>query len=148
MKKYLLPEKFIYLWWLIPISLIGFNFWLSGLSWEEIREGLSWVRNIPQSTNFKLRHILQYGPLAALTAHACRRTTRLSLNQCLIVGLIVSSLSGAFEELHQSFIPGRIAAVKDIGFNVVGAAVGVVLYYFFSNWHLKRSSRANKGVQL
>jgi VanZ like family len=65
-----------------------------------------------------LLHIGEYAVLAAL----------LRLGGLTFASSVVAAvLYGATDELHQAFVPGRDAAVMDLVFDLVGAAVGALV---------------------
>lgn len=70
----------------------------------------------------KLLHAGAYAILAGLTALALFRTTSWSLRRIAWTALILSSLYGVTDELHQAFIPGRTADPADWLADTLGAA--------------------------
>jgi len=42
----------------------------------------------------------------------------------LLAAFVLASLYGAFDELHQVFVPGRFASLTDLAANVIGSALG------------------------
>ncbi|MAZ49202.1 MAG: hypothetical protein CME65_11610 [Halobacteriovoraceae bacterium] len=99
------------------------------MSWSEIRETVGWVKNVPQTTSFKLRHIIQYAPQSFILAKALEdlypRTIRRS-----VISIIFYTSIGAITELIQYFTPTRIDSLYDVGWNFIGATLGVALYAF------------------
>jgi VanZ family protein len=69
----------------------------------------------------KLVHALVFGLLAAAVAYA----SGLRGWRMLLAGFAASVAVGALDELHQTFLPGRHGQVSDIGFDAMGAALGV-----------------------
>jgi VanZ family protein len=67
----------------------------------------------------KLAHAGEYAVLGALLLRACRSPR-------LAVGLGV--LYAVSDEIHQSFVTGRHAAVTDVLIDTVGVAAGVVAW--------------------
>jgi VanZ family protein len=85
----------------------------------------------------KSGHALGYGLLALAYRHALAPRSRddgSSLRPYLLAwGLAV--LYSASDEFHQSFVPGRTAAVRDVLIDSAGAAVALLWH----RWRLRRS---------
>ena len=71
-------------------------------------------------------HLLEYGLLGFLLAHAAGRTwpRRHPLRTASLAWLI-AVLWGLFDEIHQAFVPGRASDVLDLAADACGAALGV-----------------------
>ena len=44
-----------------------------------------------------------------------------------LTALLIVILYACFDELHQYFIPGRVASIKDVGFDTLGGLLGIGL---------------------
>ena len=66
----------------------------------------------------KLAHFCEYGVLGLLLARAAGRET---------VALAAGVAYAVTDELHQSFVPGRNAAFRDVAIDWAGVLFGVVL---------------------
>ncbi len=80
----------------------------------------------------KINHLLAYFGLAVLlnlTLHFQGKFD-LSLNKTAIFTLIIASLYGAADELHQLFVPGRYAEFFDWIANFIGVVLGILVAYF------------------
>lgn len=117
--------------WLAVILAILLNYSLSALSWEEIRIHLGWVKNIPQQTNFKLRHIIQFAPQVWIWTYCIRKSFAVRLQHAVIFAWLAVTLNGAAEEIHQAFVPSRICALRDVLWDSLGALVGLVTCVVF-----------------
>jgi VanZ family protein len=71
----------------------------------------------------KLLHGLAYAALGGLLVPGFRGAGRSAL-AALLLAVLVSSLYGATDEIHQSFVPGRTADVLDWVADTLGAALG------------------------
>ncbi len=87
--------------------------------------------SLPDIVNLdKLLHCLAYGVLAATALFAvdpdyrCRRP----LASCIGV-VLFCLLYGISDEIHQSFIPGRMPSCWDILADVIGALLTVTLWF-------------------
>jgi VanZ family protein len=108
--------------------------------------------------NFVLRktgHFMGYGILAVLVFLALRNTNRdrlLSLlprkwgttlhdlwrMQWVLLGMGVSIVTAALDEMHQSFLPSRTGRWQDVMLDTCGGIMLQVLLYFYSLWMLNR----------
>ncbi len=71
----------------------------------------------------KLLHLLEYAALGALLVPAFR-LTGLRPSRAFLAALVVASLYGATDEIHQWFVPGRTADVRDWVADTLGGAIG------------------------
>ncbi len=75
----------------------------------------------------KSAHFTEYFILSLLVLHALRAGTRdFGLRWALIVIFIVAGYA-ALDEFHQSFVPGRGAAVTDVMLDTAGGAAAQLL---------------------
>jgi VanZ family protein len=74
----------------------------------------------------KLLHAAEYAVLGGLLVPALR-AAGLRPRVALVASVVIASAFGATDELHQSFVPGRDAAVADWVADTVGAAVGALV---------------------
>lgn len=51
--------------------------------------------------------------------------------QTLIITIIITVGYGIFDEFHQFFVPGRYVSFTDILFNIVGGAIGIIIFSQF-----------------
>jgi VanZ family protein len=78
----------------------------------------------------KWLHLAAYGLLAFLFSRAWRLTwpDRLTACRLMLVSICFASLYGLSDELHQALVATRHASVTDALANVVGSALGAVIY--------------------
>lgn len=93
------------------------------------------VPNVDVPFGDKLAHALVYGILGALVARALRRgvVRPPSTMTAVVVVVVIASVLGALDELHQAFVPGRSPDVLDGLADVVGAGLGASLYGWASS---------------
>jgi VanZ family protein len=98
---------------------------------------LIWVlSSMPQPFRFdfvpfrdKGIHFVEYGTLAALLAHAVRGSwPSLRYPGTFLVAWSVTVLWGLLDEIHQAFVPGRVADVRDWAADALGGLLGAVIY--------------------
>jgi VanZ family protein len=74
----------------------------------------------------KIAHAGEYAVLGALLVRATGRAN---------VALLLGTLYALSDEIHQSFVPGRVGSPLDVAIDAVGVALGVGL------WQLARARR-------
>jgi VanZ family protein len=84
-------------------------------------------------------HFTAYGVLALLVSYALS-DSGISAIRRLIYAVVFAVMYGVSDEIHQSFVPGRDAAMFDIGINAVGAIAALAAWQLISRW------RANSGT--
>ncbi|MEW9677616.1 VanZ family protein [Lentibacillus sp. L22] len=73
----------------------------------------------------KCAHFLAYLILGLLLTHTLRRSG--AGRWTIGIALIICVLYASSDELHQLFVPGRSAEVRDVLIDSVGACVGIIL---------------------
>ena len=77
----------------------------------------------------KLLHFACYALLGALFLRAFKTTPiKHNLKLVLILSVLLSSLYGISDEIHQHFVPFRTADVMDALSDILGSIAGVYLY--------------------
>ncbi len=113
-------QKFLYYWFPIIIycALIYF---------QSSRPAPETIPAIPYID--KLLHVGAYALLGALFLRAFR-TLKIKPNptRMMILSMLLSTLYGISDEIHQYFVPFRNAELPDIFANMVGSALGVLFY--------------------
>ena len=81
--------------------------------------------------NDKFYHLGAYTILSFLLNLALiyQRKSKLLFEKAGITTIIIASLYGAFDEVHQIFIPGRFAEILDWTADAIGACLGVYIVY-------------------
>jgi VanZ family protein len=101
--------------WIWPVALAAVIFAWSSRS--QVPDVGSWIPHFDKVVHFSV-----YGLLGVLT---CR--TRRGPGWAFLA-VVLTSLYGASDEWHQSFVPGRTAGVADWIADTLGAAVAVGCY--------------------
>src|SRR5262245_23144747 len=98
---------------------------------------LIWVlSSIPTQFEFKFVpfrdkgiHFVEYGTLAALLVHAFRGSwASLRAPALLFAAWSVTVFWGLLDEIHQAFVPGRVADVRDVVADALGGLLGAAIY--------------------
>jgi VanZ family protein len=106
--------------------------WLPALSWAGVIFLLSSRSALPEPPialpphTDKLIHALLYAVLASLM-YGAFRAGGTTPNRAALFALVLASLYGITDELHQSTVPGRTADVWDWVADTTGAAIAVYL---------------------
>lgn len=89
----------------------------------------------------KTAHVTAYAILGALIVWAFsvhRRVTR----RLILLSIIVAGVYAISDEIHQAFIPGRSAEIRDVLFDTAGAMIGASL----AGWVIiRRQNRFTTG---
>ena len=109
-------------YWLPFIAYCGLIFVLSSFS-----------RPFPPAAELfsdKLLHVVEYFVLGLLAARALFSLDVKSSHKFLfMVAFVFSTLYGLSDEFHQSFVPGRNAAIGDFVADAAGALIGAAVYW-------------------
>jgi VanZ family protein len=75
----------------------------------------------------RVLHISEYAVLALLTARAMFQHENVTLaNLVLVLGL--TELYALSDEIHQLFVPGRSFQLMDLGLDLFGGVIGLIIY--------------------
>jgi VanZ family protein len=111
--------------WLPPLIYAGLIFHLSSQS-----------DPLPAVTTHvwdKLLHTVEYAGFAFLVGRACLGEG-ITVVRAALLTLVLSSLYGATDEWHQSFVPLRSADVLDWLADTVGSTLGAGVWLAFGVW--------------
>jgi VanZ family protein len=95
----------------------------------------------------KIIHALAYGALAVMLLGSYPlRADRYSWQQ-IGASVVIASLYGASDELHQSFVPGRNPEIGDWLADTLGALIAVLLVaWLVKNRHALKPAAQNKSL--
>jgi VanZ family protein len=84
----------------------------------------------------KLAHLSEYAVLGLLTLRAIKRSSPSISHRwswrAAGIALIIAAAYAATDEWHQSFIPGRTAALGDVLIDSTGALLGLILAFLWT----------------
>ncbi len=114
------------------LSLLLF-YWLPVAIWIVIIFSLS-AHPVPQASQIfwkdfifkKSAHIFFHGILALLIYRALIVSGK-SQKQAIFLAIFLTFLNGVSDEFHQSFVPGRGPAVRDVVIDTFGASLAIFL---------------------
>jgi len=118
-------KKFVY-YWLPVILYLSLIFYLSSLSRIEV------VETLPTFIlKDKLLHLLEYSILAILLYRLLNQYKKFQ-PIALVLAIILSTLYGLTDELHQLFVPGRFFSIQDLFADFIGSNVILLRSYLFN----------------
>lgn len=88
----------------------------------------------------KNAHFFVYLVLGVLTINALR-IKGIRRYRCVIFALFICILYASSDEVHQIFVPGRSAQVKDVFIDSAGAGVGILVYLIIGKFRASSSQR-------
>ncbi len=118
------------------VSRIGkkLGHWLLVLLWMMLIFYLSGRPDLPHHPEHfvdliakKVGHVAEYGILAGLVWWACPRSGERESRRIILYAFVFSALYAISDEVHQFFVPGRNAQVFDVGFDLLGAVMALLL---------------------
>jgi hypothetical protein len=118
-------------YWLPVCAYAGYIFYLSSLSHPE--DEFSFLRSFRflEGIGDKLVHLVEYGILGILFHRAFRYAGGAkAAHSAVWLAILAASTYGLTDELHQAFVPLRVADPLDLIADTLGAFAGVV------GWHL------------
>ncbi len=110
------------MWWLAALAWMGLIFWLSS---SPDAQGAALRPPFD-----KLAHAVSFGLLALLFRFATHRA---------LLSVLLASLYGLSDELHQAGVPGRDADVFDWVADTVGALLAVGAVWFLTRRRRERA---------
>ena len=99
--------------------------WLPVIAWAAVIFAFSSVPSLGTDLGTwdlllrKAAHLVEYAILGALLARATRSP---------LLAVALAGLYAASDELHQTFVDGRVGAPLDVAIDSLGAAVGVLAW--------------------
>lgn len=88
----------------------------------------------------KNAHFFVYLVLGVFVINALRRSGIHGYKN-IVFALLICIIYAASDELHQVFVPGRGAQIKDVNIDSAGACVGILVYLGFSKKEKGMTSR-------
>lgn len=80
---------------------------------------------LPEKIPDVIPHFCEYAILAFFFAQVFSDPSRLKTMALAFLGLL---MLGFFDEVHQAFVPGRFCSLKDLLFDALGSAFGLLVY--------------------
>ncbi len=108
------------------MSRSSIRLWLPVIVWAAVIFALSSVPDLGTGLGGwdlilrKIAHAAEYAVLGALLVRATGRTG---------LAFALGTLYAISDELHQSFVPGRLGSPIDVAIDAVGVAAGIALWH-------------------
>ena len=117
--------------WGPVLAYLGLIFYLSGMS------SVPWNITYPDY----LMHAVEYFGLATLLARALNDGLRKPVQaRVLLLSFTLCAVYAITDEVHQMFVPNRLADYRDVISDVVGAGAGLILLRSAQGFFLRRAS--------
>lgn len=144
-QKKLIKWLFLMIWMLI--IFIFSNQAHSGQATHDIIEHL--LPSIKTNTlidiiNFFIRksaHLTEYFILALLTMSLLKEYSQKE-KTIILFSILYCFLYACTDEFHQSFVPGRTAAFKDVLIDTTGAIIAIALYTIYTKKYSMKKSKS------
>lgn len=115
----------------MPLSRLALV-WLPAVAWAAVIFTFSSIPNLGTGLggwDFVLRkaaHMAEFAVLGALLARALDADPPSQRVNIMLWAWVIGTSYAASDELHQYFVPGRLASPYDLVIDAVGVAVGVL----------------------
>lgn len=111
------------IWWFVVFLYMGIIFFLSSIPGKDV------PLLFPHSD--KLLHLTEYGILGWLLRKALSFS---SLKYPGILVVLIGTLYGLSDEIHQIFVPGRDMSIFDLTFDALGTVLAQALFIRSTNF--------------
>ncbi len=92
----------------------------------------------------KSAHLFLYGMLGILLANLLNQY-QMAKKAVFGYSLIFVFLYASFDEIHQYFVGGRSSSLRDVFVDLIGASIGIGIYYGFAKiWRIHKK-KVNSG---
>jgi len=84
---------------------------------------------VPIQNFDKFLHLIEYAVFGILAARALKNSPRQTVSRnFIILAVIIAAIYAASDELHQFFVPSRSCEAMDLLVDVIGGALGSLIY--------------------
>ena len=93
----------------------------------------------------KLAHVFEYAILAALLYRLVRPPAQNGWHpRSAFTSILAGAVYAASDELHQLFVPGRLASVRDWAIDMVGIVLGTSALYLFTRFSSREKQQEGR----
>ena len=116
------------------LSMMRLKLWVPVIGWMAVMIALSSIpgKELPEVVlpNIdKIAHFIEYAILGFLLARAIFKSGFKSGSLAVfIIAVAIAVVFAAFDEWHQSFVPGRNTDMIDFMFDMFGSLTGIFIY--------------------
>jgi VanZ family protein len=110
------------------------KWWLPVIVWMSVIFIGSSIGSLPRvggktsdAVVHRVAHVIEFAVLGALTLRAVSRARPITKRE-LIIAMIMVTLYGVSDEIHQRFTPGRSSEVSAVLFDAAGGLIGAWVY--------------------
>ena len=135
-KRAIAPWATIFWALFFPMSLMVGIFLSSFIHTDGSTPGFGFIGLIRPDLQSGL-HIPMFFALTMILLVLLQGIEKRTHNQILFA-FVLSNYVGIMNEVLQMFIPGRHPSLGDVGLNLVGTVLGLVVYFGIKNWQLVR----------
>lgn len=122
--------------------------WLAAIAWAALIFYLSAQSSLIEDIGAwdmilrKGAHMLEFAVLSLLLWNAIRQTGMV-FGKTIAIAAIASLLYAVSDEFHQRYVPGRNAALRDVGFDAAGI---IIMSLIIISLRPKKTARARASV--
>ncbi|HSA06965.1 MAG TPA: VanZ family protein [Candidatus Gastranaerophilales bacterium] len=84
------------------------------------------------SSSDKILHTIEYSVMGLFLSYGIINAD--DFNRTGEIFVFFASLTGAIDEIHQAFVPGRTASFADFAVDILGCAIGLTFFIIFSKF--------------
>ncbi|MCQ8212789.1 VanZ family protein [Cetobacterium somerae] len=132
---------------ILSFCVMGIIFWFSNQDGEEsLKQSnliLQYLKELLAIFNLDVRKLAHF--TIYLILGSCYFLSFKNLDKKAgILSIVLTFLYACTDEFHQSFVPGRGPAFKDVGIDTLGGILGISILYKFTNYYKKPIIKLNK----
>lgn len=132
---------------ILSFCVMGIIFWFSNQDGEEsLKQSnliLQYLKELLAIFNLDVRKLAHF--TIYLILGSCYFLSFKNLDKKAgIFSIVLTFLYACTDEFHQSFVPGRGPAFKDVGIDTLGGVLGISILYKFTNYYKKPIIKLNK----
>lgn len=132
---------------ILSFCVMGIIFWFSNQDGEEsLKQSnliLQYLKELLAIFNLDVRKLAHF--TIYLILGSCYFLSFKNLDKKAgILSIVLTFLYACTDEFHQSFVPGRGPAFKDVGIDTLGGVLGISILYKFTNYYKKPIIKLNK----
>ena len=120
-------SKRLVLYWAPLLTWMAAIFALSSLTPAAIEWATSPVEGLLIEPRDVLGHMIEFGVLAVLAYRLLASYGMRARPYIWIAVLLIAAGYGITDEYHQAFVPGRYASMTDVGYDSLGALLGLLV---------------------
>lgn len=139
---------------ILPILLLAIIFFFSAegsTASDATSESVANFFGIPNAIMRKIAHFILYAALGASLNYYFRTLGKFTSAFNFVVSLGLATFFATFDELHQTFVPGRAGLLSDVLLDTAAAATGIILFasiYYLTRSKTQKQSRREQEAKI